>query len=180
MTCIVGLEFGNTVILGGDVQGTGRNNKVVHTQPKVFVRGGVAFGYTTSYRFGQILEHNMQSPVIPADDAEIYRWLVTVVIPDIRAILVVNGYCDGKSGGTALLGIRDQLWELQDDFSVLRSRSGYSAVGSGNEYAKGSLATSLVKAPITRDEARDVVARAIQVAGTFSPSVGTESVIITT
>lgn len=176
MTCIVGIEFHGKVMLGGDIQGTGSNNKVVHTQPKVFNKNGVIFGYTTSYRFGQVLEHCLKEPVVPERDNEIYRWLIVVLVPDIRAVLKESGW---EKGGNALIGIRGQLWELQDDFSVLRSVKGYAAVGSGYEYAMGSLSTSLKKLT-SEEDYKQAVQTAIIAAGTFSPSVGTDSTIITT
>ena len=184
MTCIVGLEMNGKVLMGGDIQGTGGNNKVVHTQPKVFNKKGVLFGFTTSYRFGQILEHGLADPVIPEDDGDIYRWLITVLIPDIRNALKMNNY---ETGGNCLIGVKGQLWELQNDFSVLRSIRGFGSVGSGYEYAMGSLHTSLaVIADVTdnkqidEDFAISVIKTAIKVAGTYSPSVGMESVVIST
>jgi ATP-dependent protease HslVU (ClpYQ) peptidase subunit len=178
MTCIVGIEVQGKVLLAGDIQGTGGNNKIVHTQSKVFNKNGVVFGYTTSYRFGQILEHSLKDPVVPERDDEIYRWLLTVLVPEIKSTLKDNGW---ERGGNALIGIRGQLWELQDDFSVLRSVKGFGAVGSGYEYAMGSLFTSMThnkpKTPIDYEVA---IQRAIEVAGTFSPSVGTECTLVST
>ena len=180
MTCIVGLEYNGGVVIGGDVQGTGHNNKIVHTQPKVFNKRGIIFGFTTSYRFGQLLEHALPDPVIPDDPDEIYRWLITVIVPSIKSTLKDNGY-DG--GGNCLIGVKDQLWELQNDFSVLRSVKGYGSVGSGYEYATGCLfskLTSLPESEITYPIARAAVQQAILAAGTFSPTVGTDSVVINT
>ncbi len=173
MTCIVGLEFEGKVIIGGDVQGTGWNSKVIHTQPKVFHKSGVAFGYTTSYRFGQVLEHGLKNPVIPEDGEEVYRWLVTVLVPDIAESLKAAAF---EGGGNCLIGVKGQLWELQNDFSVLRSIRGYGAVGSGTEYALGSLFQSMtLMKPGAKESATAIVKNAILCAGTFSPSVGTES-----
>lgn len=177
MTCIVGMEFGDKVFIGGDIQGTGQNNKVVHTQPKVFNKRGVLFGYTTSYRFGQLLEHGLHDPVIPLNnDEEVYRWLITTLVPDIRRVLRENGY---DKGGTCLIGVRGQLWQLQDDFSVLRSVNGFDACGSGYEYAMGSMYTMASIAP-PPDEASVVklLKRAVLAAGTHSPSVGTDCIVI--
>jgi hypothetical protein len=171
------MEFGDKVFIGGDVQGTGWNNKVVHTQPKVFNKKGVLFGFTTSYRFGQVLEHNLQDPVVPLDaNGDVYRWLISVLIPDIRRILKDNGY---EKGGTCLIGVRGQLWEMQDDFSVLRSVCGYGSCGSGYEYAMGSMSTTMaVTPPRNEDEVIAMLKRAVYVAGTFSPSVGTDCTVV--
>jgi ATP-dependent protease HslVU (ClpYQ) peptidase subunit len=178
MTCIVGLEHGGHVFIGGDIQGTGWNKKVVHTQPKVFSKAGVVFGYTTSYRFGQLIEQVLSDPVIPDDSGAVYRWLITVLVPDIKKMLKANEW---EEGGSCLIGVKGQLWELQSDWSVLRSVNGYSSVGSGYEYAHGSLYTSLLDRTIkTDDEAISIVQNAIRAAGSFSPSVGCESVVIRT
>jgi ATP-dependent protease HslVU (ClpYQ) peptidase subunit len=181
MTCIVGVELDNKVLIGGDIQGTGGNNKIVHTQPKVFHKRNIIFGYTTSYRFGQILENHLTDPVVPEESEEIYRWLVTVLVPSMKEILEAHDY---KDGGQCLIGIRNQLWDLQSDYSVLRSVQGFSACGSGSEYAMGSMSTSLewMTHQNGQDEIdlRDAISLAIKTAGTFSPSVGTKSIIIST
>lgn len=176
MTCIVGIETEGIVLIAGDIQGTGGNSKVVHTQPKVFVRNGVGFGYTTSYRFGQLIEHVLPDQVVPEKDAEVYRWLITVLVPKLKASFKEADY---DKGGNALIGVRGQLWELQEDFSVLRSRLGYSAVGSGCEYAMGVLHAYMHLKPSRTPRACAAALRlAIEAAGTYSPSVGTESTLV--
>lgn len=174
MTCIVGIEKNGKVYLGGDIQGTGGNNKIVHTQPKVFNKAGVIFGYTTSYRFGQIIEHLMQDPVVPEDNESIYRWIITTLAPSIKSTLKDNGY---ERGGTCLIGVKDQLWEFQDDYSILRSVSGIASCGSGCEYAMGSMLTSVATGNQTP---KQMIKQAINIAGTLSPSVGTDCVVIHT
>lgn len=176
MTCIAGIEFGGKVYIAGDIQGTGWNNKVLHTQPKIFVKAGVLFGFAGSYRFGQILEHQLADPVIPSDESQIYRWLISVLIPDIKKAMEDNGYEEGPS---SLIGVRGQLWCLQSDWSVLRSVKGYDTIGSGSEYASGSLYTMQRELPATSSD--DIMTRlrtAIAAAGTFSPSVGTECTVL--
>jgi len=172
----VGLEFDGQVVMAGDIQGTGWNSKVIHTQPKVFEKKGVLFGYTGSYRFGQLLEHGLKDPVVPEDAKEVYRWLITVLVPDIKNTLKMGGF---ENGGNCLIGVKGQLWELQPDFSVLRSTRGFAAVGSGAEYAMGSMFNSLMMVtPRTEESAATAVRNAIIAAGTFSPSVGTQAEVI--
>lgn len=183
MTCIVGVEYKNTVLIGGDIQGTGRNNKIIHTHPKVFSRNGVVFGFTSSYRFGQLIEHTLEEPIIPDSIDDIYRWLTLVLVPKLQTSMKNGWYTDGGTplGGNCLIGIKNQLWELQSDWSVIRSVKGYAAVGSGCEYAMGSMFAMMHdKPPKTRAEHINLVKIAIMAAGTFSPSVGTESTILST
>jgi len=175
MTVIVGLEYDGSVLMGGDIQGTGWNNKVIHTQPKVFKKNGVMFGFTSSYRFGQVLEHELPDPVVPEDPTQVYRWLITVLVPNIHAALKS---ADADKCGNALIGLKGQLWELQTDYSVLRSTRGFAAVGSGAEYAMGSVFTSLLDKPKTFSAHEEIIRNAIIAAGTFSPSVGTDSYIL--
>jgi ATP-dependent protease HslVU (ClpYQ) peptidase subunit len=178
MTVIVGLEFNGKVLIAGDIQGTGGNNKVIHTQPKVFNKNGIIFGYTTSYRFGQIIEHGLQNPIVPDNLSEIYKWLITVLIPSIKSSLSTANY---EEGGNCLIGVRGQLWQLQSDFSVLRSVKGYDAIGAGSEYALGSVFTQLsLLHPKSLENAKALLSHAVEVAGIFCPSVGTSSTVIST
>lgn len=180
MTVIVGMEHGDTVFIGGDIQGTGWNNKVIHTQPKVFSRAGVVFGFCGSYRFGQLIEHMVLDPVVPQEPGDIYRWLITVLVPSMRKTMKD---ADMEKGGNCLIGVKNQLWELQEDWSVLRSCNGYAAVGSGYEYANGSMfttATSGLLRPGNRDDVVNALRMAVRAAGTFSPSVGETATIMST
>ena len=176
MTCIVGIEDqrNQVVYIGGDLQGTGLNKTVNHTQSKVFSRNGVLFGFTGSYRFGQILEHDLDTPFEPRNRDQVYKWLVTTLVPSIKEALYRGG-CDDKNN--CLIGVCGELWELQDDFSVLRSVNGYYAIGSGEEYAKGSIQTDLKHQGVNVDY-DSVVRNAIEVAGSNCPSVGTKAHVI--
>src|SRR5262245_6487911 len=87
MTCIVGIECGKKVVMAGDIQATGWNHKLHKTHPKVFQKNGILFGGAGSIRVAQIIEHGLQNPIAPENDEEIYRWLVTVLVPGIRKAL---------------------------------------------------------------------------------------------
>lgn len=175
MTCIVGVENNGSVFLGGDIQGTGFNSIIHHTQPKVFHKGEIVFGYTTSYRFGQLIEHHLNDPYVPDDKSGIYNWLVRDIIPEVRKVLKDHEW---NSGGNALIGIRDELWELQPDFSILRSVAGCNAVGSGEEYARGALYSMMqMREPVYP---KRMIQIAIEAAAEHSPTVGKEASIIHT
>lgn len=138
MTCIIAVETkDNNVVMAGDNLGSNGHTGSNYHQPKVFKHSGMMFGYTSTFRFGQIIEVmlNNNSIHLPATDAEVYPWLVNTFVPKVRDVLKQND-C---SGGNMLIGVRGQVWEMQGDFSVLRAEDGYNSVGSGEEAAKAAL-----------------------------------------
>lgn len=178
MTCIVGVEVGNKVVLAGDIQGSGGNNKIVHTQPKVFKNGEMGFGYTTSYRFGQLIEHSVTKEFVPSSEEMIYPWLIKEFVPHCKKTLQEGGY-DG--GGNCLIGVKGQLWELQGEFSVLRSTKGFNAVGSGYEYALGAMDTIFSKRDrnmMSVEEVVSVLKDVMVTVSTYCPTVGSDCVAI--
>lgn len=178
MTCIVGVEVGDKVVLAGDIQGSGGNNKIIHTQPKVFKNGDMGFGYTTSYRFGQIIEHSITKEFVPNSSDLIYPWLVKEFVPHCRKSLQEGGY-DG--GGTCLMGVKGQLWELQGEFSILRSTKGFNAVGSGYEYALGAmdiLFSQVNLSKLTPEEVIPMLSNVMETVSTYCPTVGSDCVAI--
>lgn len=150
MTCIVGLKHKGKVYIGGDSLGSDSDfNKVVRADEKVFAKGEMIFGFTTSYRMGQILKYAMSIPTRPEgiDDME---FLVAHFIPTL-----INAYEEGRysnsdkgrlTGGTFLLAYRKELYKIEDDFQVGKPVDDYEACGCGHAYAKGSLfATKYIK-----------------------------------
>lgn len=175
MTCIIGVEYNGSVYIAGDLQGTGHNIKVTHDFSKVFYKGEIVIGNTTSYRFGQLLEFVLANPVVPKNTSEIQKWLVTTVVPDIAKVLKEN---DWSGGGNCLIGVRDQLWELQPDFSVLRVTNGYAAIGSGTEYALAGLEIELGGSEsLTETQVVESLKKIIKVVSKLCPSVGSTSSI---
>lgn len=172
MTCIVGIEHEGRVWIGGDIQGTSDNYKMVHTQPKVFKKSGVVFGYTGSYRYGQLIEHSLDDFVVPDDDKLIYEWLVKFVVEGI--VTIIGDY--EVEPGSCLLGVKDQLWCLQQDYSVLRSTDGYCSEGAGQEYAAGAMKALLDG----ENDPKKVIRKTMEITHHFCPSVGKKATIINT
>jgi ATP-dependent protease HslVU (ClpYQ) peptidase subunit len=176
MTCIVGVEVGGKVVITGDIQGSGYNTKIIHTQPKVFNNSGMAFGYTTSYRFGQIIEHSINKEFLPSTDDQVYPWLVKEFVPHCKKVLTESGYTEG---GTCLIGIRGQLWRLESDFAVLRSVNGFDAVGSGQEFALGALSTYMgMQRFESVEDVVEITSKVIKSVSDHCPTVGSDSTSI--
>ena len=142
MSCIVGLKDGNTLYMGADSAGVLGLDITVRADEKVFRRGEMLFGFTTSFRMGQILRYCLQIPERrPGQDD--YEFLCTHFIDAVVACLSEKGFAktkDGeKSGGIFLLGYRGNIYKIESDFQVGKSAVRYEAVGCGDKYAKGAL-----------------------------------------
>lgn len=140
MTAIVGLVDNGTVYIGGDSAGASGWSLTVRADAKVFFNAGYLFGFTTSYRMGQLIRYALQPPE-PARDLE--RFMATTFIDAIRACLKEGGWAkkdnDREEGGTFLVGVRGRLFTVYDDYQVAEAADGYAAVGSGDDIALGAL-----------------------------------------
>ena len=160
MTCIVGYTDGEVVFLGADSLGGSAHRYNIYKTPKLgdikFRRNEmpdvvVIFGYTSSYRMGDILRTYDPGKLYPEGDVE--GWIIKEFIPSLRGQFKSAGFAkvdsNVESGGDFLLGICGKLFAVQEDFSVLQTEHGYDAVGSGIDHAMGAMHALL---PSVKDE----------------------------
>jgi len=153
MTCVIGFIDRENKILHmiGDSLGsngyTGEGQKV----PKIFRSRdseNILIGSAGSFRQSDILMYNSFF-----DETDILRnkkidheYMVTKFIPTLQYVLSKEGLLieelGEKKGGNFLIGNSDNLYEVQDDFSILENISSFNAIGSGENFAKGSLFTT--------------------------------------
>ena len=142
MTCIVGLEYKGGVIIGGDSAGVAGSQIQLTTTPKVFKLSNMLIGYTWSFRMGQIIQYAQNVPK-PKKQESNYEYLINGFVPFIRGIFKDAGWLRTEDlrdeGGQFLVGIHGQLFQINSDFSVLRMKNGFDAVGSGAAYALGTI-----------------------------------------
>lgn len=169
MTCIVGLVEGNTVWMGGDSAGVnGGYDLTIRADQKVFRNGPMLFGFTTSFRMGQLLRYAL---TIPDHDprVDIDKWMVTYFVDAVRECLKARGWAekrnDQERGGTFLVGYKGRLFRFEDDYQVALPADGFTAVGCGDQIAHGSLFTS------GHLGGRERVEKALQAAERFSAGV---------
>ena len=89
------LEIGTAnIVLGGDSAGSAGPELRIRADPKVFLVGGYAIGFTTSFRMGQILRFGLELPEPPAasNTEEIERFLVTTFVPTVRQAYADHGF----------------------------------------------------------------------------------------
>ena len=145
MTCIVGIQHKGEVWIGGDSAGVGGWDLTVRRDPKVFANGPMIFGFTSSFRMGQLLEHALIVPVQPRDKTD-FSWLVTTFIDAVRDVFRAKSFGVKKEGeekgGTFLLGYRGNLYRVEDDFQIGHAAIGFEACGCGGDVARGAMFAS--------------------------------------
>lgn len=168
MTAIVGVaEPGKGVVLGADSLGSDGWSEAHVKSPKLYrPRPWLAFGFTTSWRFGQILGHKLQLPTAMTKGADPLDWLVSAFVPLAQKVLGEHGWQRKKDeraeGGTAVVAIGDRAFTLQDDYSVIEHASGIETAGSG--YLVARVAGELQRELEPALHAADVAATALRYA----------------
>lgn len=144
MTCIIGLLETNKVIIGADSAAVRSGEIFSRKNPKVFFNGGYLFGCTSSFRMMQILQYMFKPPIYD-DSKEMFEFIVQDFIESLRTCLKTYGYQTnidsqkGDGGGEFILGLKNRLFLIFSDFQVGENVCEYYAIGSGAEYALGSL-----------------------------------------
>lgn len=173
MTCIVGIETDRGVVVGGDSAGVSGLNLTVRADSKAFVRDDFVFGFTSSFRMGQLLRYaaidfGKHRPTDGDARGDPDRWMSTHFIDAVRATLKAGGYArvdsGVESGGCFLVGFAGRLYQVESDFQVGRSALGYEAVGCGGNIAVGAMYAA-------RGRAEDRVRTALEAAEQFSAGV---------
>ena len=140
MTAIVGLAQNGSVFIGGDSAGVSGTSLSVRADTKVFRKSGYLFGFTTSYRMGQLIRYSLE---LPPPKGSLESFMATKFVDALRDCLKVGGWAKTESnreeGGTFLVGVRGQLFAIYDDYQVGRAADGFAAVGSGDQIALGAL-----------------------------------------
>lgn len=143
MTCIVAIETPEGVWMGGDSAVPSGWNRQILAGEKVFRRisviwGDIIFGFAGSPRAVRFLPH---VSAIHAPRADI--WLGEFA-EMWRSQLLEAGMVENSNGvqsfdGGLLVGIGDEIYEIDKKFYVSRTLGGYRALGSGEDFALGSL-----------------------------------------
>ena len=147
MTCIVGIvdKKNNKVLIGGDSAASSHVSVTLRIDTKVFSNGNFIFGCTSSYRMIQLLKYSFKPPKIKKKD--IFEYMCTDFIEEVRNCFTKGGYMQKDErgddcGGHFLVGYKDRLFHIEDDFQVGESCDFFEAIGCGANFALGSLYTT--------------------------------------
>lgn len=172
MTCIVGMKDNGKVYIGGDSLGVGGYSKTLRSDAKVFQNGDMIFGYTSSFRMGQILRYSFTPPERSVTVTDDMQYLVNNFIPSLITAYKSGQYLtkkdDAAVGGTFLLGYRGNLYQVESDFQVGIPTLGYDACGCGGDIALGCM-YAVKDLPLTPEEK---ITKCLEAASAHSAGVG--------
>lgn len=181
VTCIVGYKTPDgSIYIGGDSVGSDGNIVVSRSDAKVFENGRFLFGYTSSFRMGQLLRYKLNPPVqMPGSDT--MRYMVTELVDAIRTCFRDGGYQkkdhDQEEGGTFLVGYDGELYTIESDYQVGLTHHPYMAVGAGREFAMGAM-HALLSGPNSKTLPTDIITAALDAASEHNQYVRRPYVIL--
>lgn len=185
MTCIVGITDGTTSYIGGDSFGSNGRSGTILNNKKVFKYNNnenIILGYTTSFRMGQLIQYSEclfdELSIIKNYVDE--KYMINTFIPNLQSLLNKGGFeriCNNeKTGGNFIIAIKNKIFEVQDDYSILSPKDNFCSVGCGYMYANAVLYT-LRNSDLTPQEK---IIKALEAAEYFSTGVKRPFYVINT
>ena len=146
MTVIVGLITKKGVYIGADSLGSNGSTGRAYKNKKIFTRDEFLIGVCGSYRVSQVLQYNLSIPsrtVKQSTDEYLHGTFSTSVRNCLKEHCAAKiAYGVPKMGGDFLFAYEGRLFIMQNDFSILETKTDYHATGSGGGHAEASLYTS--------------------------------------
>jgi len=149
MTTIIGVQYEDHCTLVADslVSDDSGRQWSHPNMTKLNKRGAFIIGGSGEVAPCDIAQHLWNPPAItPKDKKDIYHFMITRAMPSLRTCLKTNGYnfdeAQDKDSGPRfqfLIAVNGQLFDVDEDLSVMRSGDGFYGVGSGAPIALGAL-----------------------------------------
>ena len=152
MTCIIGYldKKNDTVYIGGDSMGSNGYTQGIYLNGKVFHNEtipDVIMGVCGSYRNMDLLRYS--KCLFPEIDfyknPEInHQYMVNTFIPSVISLFQNNNPSASETnrGCEFIIGVKNKLFIIQSDYSVLEPQNGIATIGSGEETSYGSMYTT--------------------------------------
>lgn len=141
MTTILAKQFENGFIIAADSQFTSGGTPYRHPMmEKVSRVGELWIAGAGNSNACDVIQNAWTPPKIPKD-ADIYKYMMSHIIPSMKAFLDKYGvkYDGDDNGADFIIGFNRQLY-LVSDWAILRSETGIYGIGSGSAYGVGALA----------------------------------------
>lgn len=147
MTTIIGIEYDDKSVVIADSRVTGDDGRI-YSHPimrKISKRGALLIAGAGEVAPCDIAQNVWMPPAFTQKDKkDAYRYLVTKAMPSLRKCLVDNGYSfeEDKKDGVRfqfLIAVGGELFDIDEELTVIKSNDNLYAIGSGGAYALGAL-----------------------------------------
>ena len=138
MTTIVAVQGGSIATIGAESYTTYGDRPFVHKDIKKIIKSGRwLIAAAGDARVCDII--NSWRPPHPRGNKNLYEFVATTVIKSLRKAIGDYTTQSKDDGFDLLLVINGEVFQITNDFTLLRSNSGIYGIGSGADYAVGAL-----------------------------------------
>jgi ATP-dependent protease HslVU (ClpYQ) peptidase subunit len=161
VTCITAIVDEGVIYIGGD-RGVSDDTSILSlSTPKIKIRGSWIYGYAGSLGNGQLLDF-IELPIVEDSD-DPYMLIRLTIVEELKKAYESFGSTSEESETDYIIGCKGRLFEMSSgDWGVAEVKE--ASIGSGGNFALGSLYTSIDKEPIER------IGSALGAAITYSPT----------
>lgn len=153
MTCIVAIEDGSRSWIAADTGVTSGDGAKDNAKGKAWIHepSGVAFGVAGNLSLCQAVRYGIRVPK-PSPKMSGMEWCVRRLVPAIRRALGDSPQVDenGLIEMHMVVAVRGEVYEIDPSLAVTRSPRGYTSIGSGADFAHGSLFSTKKQPPKRR------------------------------
>jgi ATP-dependent protease HslVU (ClpYQ) peptidase subunit len=147
MTTIIGIEYGDKSLFVADSRVTDDSGRIYahKVMKKIATRGSLLIAGAGEVVPCDIAQNIWVPPQFTAKDKkDVYRFMITKVMPSLRKCLMDNGYNfdeDKKDGSRFqfLISVGGEIFDIDEDLSVMKNEDNIYAIGSGGQFALGAL-----------------------------------------
>ena len=147
MTTIIGIEYNDRSLFVADSRVTDDSGRIYahKVMKKIATRGSLLIAGAGEVVPCDIAQNIWVPPQFTAKDKkDVYRFMITKVMPSLRKCLIDNGYNfdeDKKDGSRFqfLMSVGGEIFDIDEDLSVMKNEDNIYAIGSGGSFALGAL-----------------------------------------
>ena len=173
MSCVVGLIYDKAIYMASDgIATTEDGEKRPIKAIKLFKNGDYLFGYSGSVRAGQVMFSPHFKP--PEDINKLVDEMREHM--SIKGTMIVTDTQVQMCNANFLIGYKGKLFEVLMDFQLNEVLGDYTAIGSGEQLALGSLHASMDMMMTPRERVEMAIEAACEYDMSCGPPINVEMI----
>ena len=143
MTTIVAIQYPNKVVMGADSQTTGESGTIYRHESvkKIVANGKFLIAGSGDASPSDICQYVWEAPTPRGVEwNDLYKFMITKAMPSLKQCFKDADYkSDSDSSFSFLFAIGGEVFDVSEDFSVLKKQNGIYGIGSGSNVAIGAI-----------------------------------------